>query len=219
MTMSSWCSSPRTSDRGPGRRTSQPRMREREEDNVNHSLQDGPLGRTLRRARRPRGGRLSAPPIDLSRGPAPWRMPRPGGDAESYEDSLTGGKVFSMYCNQCHNARALGERPFANYQNMAATSHSPGQLHRGRVREAHGIPAPLARCPATDPARRTISQAADPPPADRRASRRDAPQSQPAAGAQPQPGPAPPAQPGGRGAPPPVGAEALPLPAQRPAGP
>ena len=25
-----------------------------------------------------------------------------------------------MYCNQCHNARALGERPFANYQNVAA---------------------------------------------------------------------------------------------------
>ena len=25
-----------------------------------------------------------------------------------------------MYCNQCHNARALGERPFANYQNVVA---------------------------------------------------------------------------------------------------
>jgi hypothetical protein len=25
-----------------------------------------------------------------------------------------------MYCNQCHNARALAERPFANYQNVAA---------------------------------------------------------------------------------------------------
>jgi len=47
-------------------------------------------------------------------------MPRPGGDAESFEDSLTGGEVFSMYCNQCHNARSLGERPFSNYQNVAA---------------------------------------------------------------------------------------------------
>jgi hypothetical protein len=28
--------------------------------------------------------------------------------------------VFAMYCNQCHNARALCERPFANYQNVAA---------------------------------------------------------------------------------------------------
>jgi hypothetical protein len=25
-----------------------------------------------------------------------------------------------MYCNQCHNARALGERPFSNYQNVMA---------------------------------------------------------------------------------------------------
>ena len=59
-------------------------------------------------------------PIDLAEGPAPLRMPRPGGDAESFEDSLTGGEVFAMYCNQCHNARALGERPFSNYQNVAA---------------------------------------------------------------------------------------------------
>jgi hypothetical protein len=59
-------------------------------------------------------------PIDLSQGPARWRMPRPGEPAESFEDSLTGGEVFAMYCNQCHNARALGERPFANYQNVAA---------------------------------------------------------------------------------------------------
>jgi hypothetical protein len=59
-------------------------------------------------------------PIDLSQGPARWRIPRPGPPAESFEDSLTGGEVFAMYCNQCHNARALGERPFANYQNVAA---------------------------------------------------------------------------------------------------
>jgi hypothetical protein len=25
-----------------------------------------------------------------------------------------------MYCNQCHNARALAERPFFNYENVAA---------------------------------------------------------------------------------------------------
>ncbi len=59
-------------------------------------------------------------PISLTDGPAPLRMPRPGGDAESFEDSLSGGEVFAMYCNQCHNARALGERPFSNYQNVAA---------------------------------------------------------------------------------------------------
>jgi hypothetical protein len=47
-------------------------------------------------------------------------MPRPGAGGESFEGGLTGGEVFSMYCNQCHNARALAERPFANYQNVAA---------------------------------------------------------------------------------------------------
>ena len=25
-----------------------------------------------------------------------------------------------MYCNQCHNARTLAERPFFNYENIAA---------------------------------------------------------------------------------------------------
>lgn len=40
---------------------------------------------------------------------------------ERYEDQLTGGRVFQMYCGACHNARALGERPFASYEN--ATNH------------------------------------------------------------------------------------------------
>jgi hypothetical protein len=38
----------------------------------------------------------------------------------SYEQCLTGGRVFKMYCSSCHNARPLGERPFANYE-VAAT--------------------------------------------------------------------------------------------------
>ncbi len=59
-------------------------------------------------------------PIDLSQGPAALRIPKPGQQAQSFEDSLTGGEVFAMYCNQCHNARAVAERPFSNYQNVAA---------------------------------------------------------------------------------------------------
>jgi len=65
-------------------------------------------------------------PVDVSefsRGPAPRRMPSPGKDAEacaSYEDSLTGGQVFAMYCSYCHNAPSLAERPFSNFQNVAA---------------------------------------------------------------------------------------------------
>jgi hypothetical protein len=58
-------------------------------------------------------------PINLAQGVAPWRLPRPDGTS-TFEDSLTGGEVFSMYCNQCHNARQLAERPFASYQNVGA---------------------------------------------------------------------------------------------------
>jgi hypothetical protein len=57
---------------------------------------------------------------DYSRGPAPFREPGPGGDDGCYEDSLRGGQVFDLYCASCHNARSLAERPFSNYQNVAA---------------------------------------------------------------------------------------------------
>jgi hypothetical protein len=49
-------------------------------------------------------------------------MPSPGKDTEAcgcYEDSLTGGQVFKMYCSYCHNAPSLAERPFSNFQNVA----------------------------------------------------------------------------------------------------
>ena len=59
-------------------------------------------------------------PIDLAKGPAPFRLPGWAGEGPTYEDSLTGGEVFAMYCNQCHNARSLGERNLANYENVAA---------------------------------------------------------------------------------------------------
>src|SRR5208282_5476811 len=64
-------------------------------------------------------------PVDTSefaKGPVPLRAPSPAkeGEACSYEDSLTGGQIFSMYCSYCHNAPALAERPFANFKNVAA---------------------------------------------------------------------------------------------------
>jgi hypothetical protein len=54
-------------------------------------------------------------------GPAPLRMPSPAQDApcDSYEDSLTGGKIFAMYCGYCHNAPSLAERPYSQYRNVA----------------------------------------------------------------------------------------------------
>lgn len=60
---------------------------------------------------------------DLARGPAPLRLPSPEKDEAdgcSYEESLTGSKVFAMYCGACHNARSLAERPLSNYKNVAA---------------------------------------------------------------------------------------------------
>src|SRR5499427_3736621 len=63
-------------------------------------------------------------PVSTAEGPAPLRMPPPTADDEEechcYEDSLTGGQVFTMYCGYCHNAPSLAERPFSNFQNVAA---------------------------------------------------------------------------------------------------
>jgi hypothetical protein len=105
-------------------------------------------------------------PIDLSKGPAPLRMPRPGEEACSYEDSLTGGEVFSMYCAQCHNARALAERPFANYQNVAAHMRVRANLTGKEyeklltfLRRWHDVPSPVPdREVDPSPKRITFSQ-------------------------------------------------------------
>ena len=64
-------------------------------------------------------------PVDTSefaQGPAPLQMPSPAkeGACDCYEDSLTGGQVFTMYCSYCHNAPSLAERNFANFRNVAA---------------------------------------------------------------------------------------------------
>jgi hypothetical protein len=65
-------------------------------------------------------------PVDTSefaQGPAPRRMRSPAKEADAchcYEDSLTGGQIFSMYCSYCHNAPSLAERNFANFKNVAS---------------------------------------------------------------------------------------------------
>ena len=64
-------------------------------------------------------------PVDTSeyaRGPAPLHNPSPAreeDDCKCYEDRLTGGQVFKMYCSYCHNAPSLAERPYAQFQNIA----------------------------------------------------------------------------------------------------
>jgi hypothetical protein len=69
-------------------------------------------------------------PVETSEyavGPAPQRIPSPAREEQacSYEDSLTGGQVFAMYCSYCHNAPNLSERNFANFQNVATHSPAP----------------------------------------------------------------------------------------------
>jgi hypothetical protein len=59
---------------------------------------------------------------DYAQGPTPLRTPSPAkeGDCACYEDSLTGGQVFTMYCGYCHNAPNLSERPYAQFRNVAS---------------------------------------------------------------------------------------------------
>ena len=63
-------------------------------------------------------------PIQVANRPTPLREPPTDvtdeNSTRSYEDGLTGGQVFAMYCNQCHNPRPIAERPFANFKNVAA---------------------------------------------------------------------------------------------------
>jgi hypothetical protein len=89
---------------------------------------------------------------DYTRGPAPLRMPSPAADAEGcdcYEDSLTGAKVFEMYCNYCHNAPSLAERPFSNWRNVDAHMHQRANLTGKEyaklvawMRRWHDVPGP-----------------------------------------------------------------------------
>jgi hypothetical protein len=150
-------------------------------------------------------------PIDLSEGPAPLRMPGQDGTGDSYEDSLLGGEVFSMYCNQCHNARQLAERPFSSYQNVAAHMRVRAQLTGTEyaklmefLRRFHDVPSPT---PPVDPSpkRLIFSQ----PVAELRAE--EANPAAPATPAQPQP------QPGAAPAPAPAAAQPQPVPVLPPA--
>lgn len=103
---------------------------------------------------------------DYSRGPAPLRMPGPGGATEacSYEDSLQGDRIFTMYCAACHNARSLAERPFSNYQNVAqhmrVRANLTGKEHSklmAWLRRWHDVPSPELR-EASTPKRFMFSQ-------------------------------------------------------------
>jgi hypothetical protein len=107
-------------------------------------------------------------PVDTSeyaRGPAPLRVPPPGKEAcDCYEDSLTGGQVFTMYCSYCHNAPALAERPFANFRNVASHMRYRANLTGKEyaklmefLRRWHDVPPPSPR-PEPSPKRLIFSE-------------------------------------------------------------
>jgi hypothetical protein len=109
-------------------------------------------------------------PVDTSeyaRGPAPRRIPSPAKEAAAcgcYEDSLTGGQVFTMYCSYCHNAPALAERPFANFRNVAAHMRVRANLTGKEyaklmefLRRWHDVPPPSPR-PEPSPKRLIFSE-------------------------------------------------------------
>jgi hypothetical protein len=108
------------------------------------------------------------PPVEtpeLSRGPVPLREPSPAkADECCYEDSLTGGQVFEMYCSYCHNAPSLAERPFSNMQNVAAHMRVRANLTGKEydklvafLRRWNDVPPPNPP-PAPSPTRLTFSQ-------------------------------------------------------------
>jgi hypothetical protein len=108
-------------------------------------------------------------PIDNSeygRGPTPLRTPSPAKEGEScsYEDSLTGGQVFSMYCGYCHNAPSLAERPYAQFRNVAAHMRVRANLTGKEyakvmefLRRWNDVPPPNPPMPPS-PTRLTFSQ-------------------------------------------------------------
>jgi hypothetical protein len=58
----------------------------------------------------------------------------PGCSGTQFDDVTGGGKLFKLYCGQCHNARALAERPFANYEvavaHMRDSAYLTGKEYR-----------------------------------------------------------------------------------------
>jgi hypothetical protein len=148
----------------------------------------------------------------------------PPSDPSRFEDDCAeGGRLFKNYCGSCHNARPLGERPFANYQVAVAHMRNQAYLTGKEYRQIImflrrwdnvGPPTPPV---GPSPKRFVFSQpiselkketqpvvSAPPPPAG------EGPFQPPAAAEPPEGGPS-----GARNVPPPRPASALPNPIER----
>ncbi len=100
---------------------------------------------------------------EAARGPTPLRGPSPKrvAEADTFENSVTGGEVYSMYCSQCHNYRPLSERSFANFKNVAqhmrVRANMTGKEYAKLVEflhQWHDIPPPTP--PVSPSPKRTI---------------------------------------------------------------
>jgi hypothetical protein len=150
-------------------------------------------------------------PLDVSEwglGPAPLRMRSPARDGSCcYEDSLTGGQVFTMYCSYCHNAPSLAERNFANFRNVAAHMRVRANLTGKEyaklmefLRRWNDVPPPHPPTEPPSPKRFVYSQPIaelrpKTPPAGAAGARPAQAQQEQPAESQPQAGPAPQALP------------------------
>ncbi len=56
-------------------------------------------------------------------------------DGGKFDDHTRGGQLFKYYCGTCHNARALGERPFSNYHVALAHMREQAYLTGKEYRE------------------------------------------------------------------------------------
>jgi hypothetical protein len=116
-----------------------------------------------------------------------------------------------MYCNQCHNARALAEKPYINYENVAAhmrvRANLTGEEHAkllAFMQRWHDVPSPSP--PVEGPPKRLIfSQPIAELRAEEQAKERAAQAPAPGGAGAPAPGGAGAFAPGGAGAPAPGG--------------
>ena len=64
----------------------------------------------------------------------PIPMDRPSNDSDRFEDCVSGGKLFQLYCASCHEGRPLGERPFretaVTFSHMRTQAYLTGDEYR-----------------------------------------------------------------------------------------
>lgn len=64
----------------------------------------------------------------------PIPVDRPANASEKFEDRVSGGRLFQLYCSSCHEGRPLGERPFretaVTFNHMRTQAYLTGAEYR-----------------------------------------------------------------------------------------